>query len=62
MSCLGTYLSLVTTRTRSGTGGDTCFVTEWIWGTSPGSKKAYAALLNVVPISRAMTSLREAPE
>ena len=39
-----------------------CLVTDWIRGISPGSKKAYAAPLNVVPISRATISFREGPE
>ena len=36
-------------------------VTHWIFGTSPGSKIAYAMPLNVVPTSIASTSLRRAP-
>jgi hypothetical protein len=47
--------------TASGIGG-IYLVTDWIWGTSPGSSKAYAAPLKVVPISRATTSFREGPE
>jgi len=42
--------------------GDAYLVTDWICGTSPGSSNAYAAPLNVVPMSRAMTSFREVPE
>ena len=41
---------------------NTCLVTDWIRGISPGSKKAYTAPLNVVPISRAIMSFRSGPE
>jgi hypothetical protein len=36
-------------------------VTPWIFGTSPGSSKAYDTPLKVVPTSRAMISAREEP-
>ena len=48
--------------TGAGIGENACFVTGRISGTWPGSKKAYAAPLKVVPMSRARTSFREDPE
>ena len=60
--CLDIYIWFVTDGTRSANTRNTRLVTGWIRGTSPGSRKAYAAPLNVVPISRAMMSFREEPE
>ena len=46
---------------RNGGGRGIYFVTGFIFGTSPGSRNAYAAPLYVVPISKARTSFREVP-